>query len=129
MNKPIYIGDCQSYTALVGDFSPNYDGVPPEGFPTEDELVLVFNNEDTYSGSIRFFWVRDGKPYEWSGSHCSCNSYREEVSSFAHIKPITPEYLMKQVKAPWLKESVIHEPFPMTDENVAAWNRLLDACR
>jgi hypothetical protein len=47
-------------------------------FPTDEEIVFAaYGEKEAYSGDGILIWRRDGKLFETSGSHCSCNGLEE----------------------------------------------------
>lgn len=81
MNK--YFRNAGDYAALVEEFSDGrydyktktYLPIVHENFPTEDEIVLVYQDSGCYDDSIDVFFQRDGKLFNVEASHCSCNGY------------------------------------------------------
>lgn len=62
----------------------------PNSFPTEDEIIFASYTYEDYSGDAILLWERDGKLYEVTGSHCSCNGlegcYAPEEINWAMLK-------------------------------------------
>jgi len=53
-----------------GMYSQNF--APPEGFPSDDEILFASYGGGSYDGDAVVIYERDGTLYEVHGSHCSC---------------------------------------------------------
>lgn len=50
----------------------------PEGFPTDDEILFASYGGRSYEGDALVVYERDGKLYQVSGGHCSCNGLEDQ---------------------------------------------------
>lgn len=46
-------------------------------FPTEKEILVASYEYEDYSGSAFMLFKKNGKLYEYQGSHCSCNGLED----------------------------------------------------
>lgn len=59
---------------VYNDASGECDLAQPDAdFPTDEQVVVAGYEQESYSGSSTVIFLRDGKLYEDSSSHCSCN--------------------------------------------------------
>lgn len=59
-----YFGEWSNYEEVAASFE--------EPIAPPDEIVLASYEYGSYDGTAFVLFVRDGKPYEVNGSHCSC---------------------------------------------------------
>ena len=50
-------------------------------FPEEKEILFAAYDYEDYSGSAVMLFKKNGKLYEYTGSHCSCNGLEDSVFS------------------------------------------------
>ena len=129
-----YRGEWKDWSDMIESFGLNtkdgtivdYRGDPWPHFPTDAEVLLASCEEDSYEGSYEgscaVFWTRDGRVYEQTFSHCSCNSYSDDLGQFEIVKPITVKYLRKQ-RSEGYGRGGLHAKTP---ENDASWTALID---
>jgi hypothetical protein len=93
MSKGKYFGDFGSWNDMVSGFGYNAghgDGnTLPASFPTDAEVVIACYENESYSGSATVVYTRDGKLFEMSSSHCSCNGLEWDAGteiSWEYIK-------------------------------------------
>lgn len=77
-----FFGEWKTYDDFKNDFlsgSYNYETKtyerhsPPEGFPTEREILIANYGTGSYEGYAFVIFHRKGKLFEYHDSHCSCN--------------------------------------------------------
>jgi hypothetical protein len=76
-----YFGDWSDHEGMASDWSEskynydtkkyNHDAI--DGMATDKEVLLAVYEYEDYSGDAWVLFKRDGKLYEVSGGHCSCN--------------------------------------------------------
>jgi hypothetical protein len=67
-----YFGDWKNWQDMIDGFGET-EGVLPASFPTDAEVVVAGYETEPYSGSATVVFQRDGRLFETSSSHCSCN--------------------------------------------------------
>lgn len=73
-----YYGDFSSRQNVIDEFFPYNESTPPEGFPTEEAILIAYYDRESYEGTANVFFTRDGKLYEVSGGHCSCYGLEDQ---------------------------------------------------
>lgn len=74
-----YFGNWESYEDFTKEFGSWGDApVPPDGFPTDDQVLLASYDQEDYEGDCFVLYERDGKLYENNSSHCSCDGLEWE---------------------------------------------------
>ena len=83
-------------------YNPTYskDFAPPEGFPSDDEILFASYGGGSYDGDAVVIYERDGTLYEVHGSHCSCygleDQWEPEATTWAALamrqRPKAGEY-------------------------------------
>lgn len=81
--------------------------------PSERNILFAGYWNGSYDGSARVLFRKDGKLYEVSGGHCSCNGLDGQCD---HGGEVTPESLAMR---PELEE------YSADDDSRAAWKKLI----
>ena len=68
------VKDCAGYEYRDGKHAQL---PPPEGFPTDAEVLLAWYETPSYEGYAEIFYLREGIIYWAVAGHCSCNSLDE----------------------------------------------------
>lgn len=72
--KAVYLGDFADEKDMLNSFSQTADAL--EGA----KVLLAWYESGGYDGSAYVLFERDGKLFETSGSHCSCNGLEDSWS-------------------------------------------------
>lgn len=83
-----YSGDLRSHQDLVDLFGSNAK------VPADNEIIYAREDADYYCRSLLVVYQRDGRLYEMSASHCSCNSYSDYDNEwFSDLSVVNLGYL------------------------------------
>jgi len=84
MEQKVYFGswDGEGYERMKSDFSDysysTHSHVEIPDFPPPEAILLASYGGASYEGDALVLFERDGKLYEVSGSHCSCNGLEDQ---------------------------------------------------
>lgn len=95
-----YFGNFTCRKDVKREFSYGPDGTfEIKSFPREDKILLASYDNEDYEGSAYVLFERDGKLWEVTGGHCSCNGlegqWDPEETNWAFIisRPYQPSGL------------------------------------
>lgn len=104
-----YFGDWSDHASMLRDFARgewnsakrDYDSREIPDFPTDEEVLFATYDTGEYEGQAHIFYMRDGKLYETSAGHCSCNGLEDNFTTGSEVTWKALDLRLKELDDRW----------------------------